>query len=131
MLRLAETRDCLNVVDDQIGNPTSALDIAGAVTAVAGNLLDSNAANLRGVFHMTGAGEASWADFAEEIFAQSGSLGGPSANVVRIPSSAYPTPTKRPANSRFDCSKLADAHGVTLSQWTESTASVVARLLRK
>ncbi len=59
MLRLAETRDGLNVVADQIGNPTSALDIADAVLAVGTNLLSSSAAKMRGIFHMTGSGEAS------------------------------------------------------------------------
>ncbi|RWX78853.1 dTDP-4-dehydrorhamnose reductase [Neorhizobium lilium] len=129
MLKLAETRDSLNVVDDQIGNPTSALDIADAVLAVAGNLLASDDRALRGVFHMTGSGEASWADFAVEIFAQSKLARGPTAEVGRIPSSAYPTPAKRPANSRLDCGKLFDIHGVRLPDWTKSTASVVARLV--
>jgi dTDP-4-dehydrorhamnose reductase len=129
MLRLAETRDSLNIVDDQIGNPTSALDIADAVIAVAGNLLTSNDAALRGIFHMTATGDASWADFAQEIFAASKSMGGPTADVIRIPSSAYPTPAKRPANSRLDCSKLARVHRVTLPRWQDSTAVVVQGLV--
>lgn len=129
MLRLAETRDSLNVVDDQHGNPTSALDIADALFTVAGNLIDDRSDALRGVFHMTGSGEANWADFAMEIFAQSGLKGGPTATVGRIPSSAYPTPAKRPANSRLDCRKLLSAHGVRLPHWQESTAGTVARLL--
>ena len=129
MLRLAETRDSLNVVGDQVGNPTSALDIADAVIAVAGNLLDGDAAGLRGIFHMTGSGEVNWADFAAEIFAQSKSRGGPSAAVNPIPSSAYPTPATRPANSRLDCRKLFEAHGVKLPNWPEATAAVVARLI--
>ncbi|WP_411033089.1 dTDP-4-dehydrorhamnose reductase [Shinella sp. BYT-45] len=129
MLRLAETRDSIDVVDDQAGNPTSALDIADGVLAVAANLLDSDAPALRGVFHMTGSGEASWADFAAEILSQSASRGGPTAAVGRIPSSAYPTPARRPANSRLDCGKLSDAHGVRLPPWRESTAAAVARLV--
>jgi len=123
MLRVAETRDSLNVVDDQVGNPTSALDIADAVIVVATNLQASDDAGLRGVFHMTGTGEASWADFAEEIFALSNSKGGTTAVVSRIPSSSYPTPAKRPANSRLDCSKLAGVHGVRLPRWQDSDAT--------
>lgn len=130
MLKLAETRDSLNVVDDQIGNPTSALDIADAVLTVAANLVDSNDPALRGIFHMTGTGEASWADFAIEIFAKSADVGGPSAKVGRIPSSAYPTPAKRPANSRLDCSLLKARHGVNLSDWKQSTSIIVERLAR-
>lgn len=130
MLKLAETRDSLNVVDDQIGNPTSALDIADAVLTVASNLVASNDPALRGSFHMTGTGEASWADFAIEIFARSADAGGPTAEVGRIPSSAYPTPAKRPANSRLDCSRLADIHAVRLPDWKQSTANIVERLAR-
>lgn len=130
MLKLAETRDSLNVVDDQIGNPTSALDIADAVLTVAANLLGSDDPALRGVFHMTGTGEASWADFAIEIFARSADAGGPTAEVGRIPSSAYPTPAKRPANSRLDCSLLEARHGVNLPDWKQSTSIIVERLAR-
>ncbi|KQY79111.1 dTDP-4-dehydrorhamnose reductase [Ensifer sp. Root142] len=129
MLKAAETRNSLNVVDDQVGNPTSALDIADAVISIAGNLLDSDEARLRGLFHMTGTGEASWADFADEIFACAAARGGPSASVERIPSSAYPTLAKRPVNSRLDCQKLAEAYGVRLPRWQDSTADVVARLI--
>ncbi|MEV4609878.1 dTDP-4-dehydrorhamnose reductase [Neorhizobium sp. LMR1-1-1.1] len=130
MLKLAETRDSLNVVDDQIGNPTSALDIADVVLTVAANLLGSDDPALRGTFHMTGTGEASWADFAIEIFARSADAGGPTAEVGRIPSSAYPTPAKRPANSRLDCSLLEARHGVNLPDWKQSTSIIVERLAR-
>lgn len=130
MLRLAESRDTLNVVADQLGTPTSALDIADAVIAVCRNLLDRDDPQLRGIFHMSNAGRASWADFAEQIFAASGSLGGPTATVGRIPTSDYPTPARRPSNSQLDCSKLAALHGVRLPDWTHSTKLVVARMLQ-
>ncbi len=130
MLKLAETRDSLNVVDDQVGNPTSALDIADAVLAVAANLLESDDPALRGTFHMTGTGEASWADFAIEIFARSADMGGPTVEVGRIPSSAYPTPAKRPANSRLDCSLLEARHGTRFPDWKQSTSIIVERLAR-
>lgn len=130
MLKLAETRDSLNVVDDQVGNPTSALDIADAVLVIAANLLESDDPTLRGTFHMTGTGEGSWADFAIEIFARSAGMGGPTAEVGRIPSSAYPTPAKRPANSRLDCSLLEARHGTRLPDWKQSTSIIVERLAR-
>jgi len=129
MLKLAQDRDALNVVADQHGNPTSALDIADAVLLVARNLLASRDENLRGIFHMTGSGEASWANFATEIFRVSGTQGGPVAEITSIPSSDYPTPARRPTNSRLDCSKLASIHKVRLPDWKSSTATVVSRLL--
>ena len=131
MLRLADTRDEVGVVADQIGNPTSALDIADGVLAVASNLARNNADNLRGIFHMSGAGEASWADFAEAIFDASERAGGPSAAVRRIATANYPTPARRPANSRLDVSKLEREHGVRLPAWQQSVGQVVSRLLAK
>lgn len=128
MLRLAETRDELGVVADQIGNPTSALDIADAVLAVAANLVARPDPALRGTFHMTGSGETSWAGFAEAIFAEAAARGGPSARVNPIATAAYPTPAARPANSRLDGAKLAAVHGVRLPDWRASLAVVVARL---
>lgn len=128
ILRLAKDRDTISVVDDQIGNPTSALDIADCVLAVANNLLERGAPELRGIFHMTGSGEASWADFAEAIFAEATAHGIPGARINRITSDQYPTPAKRPANSRLDCQHLQDCHGVRLPYWTESFATVVRRL---
>ena len=131
MLHLAESRDHIDVVDDQVGNPTSALDIADAILTVAGNILASDATPLRGLFHLAGSGEASWADFATEIFSVSAHHGGPTAPIGRIPSSAYPTPARRPPNSRLDCAKLDEAHGVRLRNWREATAETVERLVRE
>lgn len=129
MLRLASDRDEISVVADQIGNPTSALDIADGILKVAANLIGSNDAALRGVFHMTASGEGSWADFAEQIFAASATLQGPCATIKRIATAEYPTPAKRPANSRLDCGKIARVHGVTLPDWRHSLQNVVERLL--
>jgi dTDP-4-dehydrorhamnose reductase len=129
MLRLAETRDELGVVADQYGCPTSALDLADACIVVAENLVARPDPDLRGLFHATGSGEGSWADFAEAIFAASSAAGGPSADVKRITTAEFPTPARRPANSRLDCAKLAAVHGVTLPDWRVSTRTVVARLI--
>ncbi len=130
MLRLAETRSELGVVDDQVGNPTSALEVAKAIFTVAQNLLlHPENAELRGTFHLAGAGQASWAAFALEIFAQSQSLGGPSAKVKRISTVQYPLPAKRPANSRLDTKKLERMHSITMPTWQISTQQTVRRLL--
>jgi dTDP-4-dehydrorhamnose reductase len=130
MLRLAGERDEIAVVADQRGNPTSALDIADGVLRVATNLVQDSNSDLRGVFHMSAAGEASWADFAEAIFAASAAGGGPSAGVRPIGTADYPTAARRPANSRLDSGKLARTHGVSLPDWHASLDKVVSRLVR-
>jgi dTDP-4-dehydrorhamnose reductase len=132
MLRLAQTRDELGVVADQVGNPTSALDIADAVLSIAANLLARPAdPALTGLFHLAGSGNASWADLAIQIFAASAALGGPAARVRPITTADYPTPAQRPANSRLACTRLATAHGVRLPDWQGSVDQVVARLIRE
>jgi len=131
MLRLAESRDRLAVVADQIGAPTSALDIADGVFAVGRTLLARpGEPALEGVFHMGAGGpDASWADFAEAIFAGAAARGGRRPAVDRIPTSAYPTPARRPARSRLDSSKLAAIHGVELPDWRGSLDVVLDRLI--
>jgi dTDP-4-dehydrorhamnose reductase len=131
MLRLGEAREEVGVVADQLGNPTSAIDIADAVLTIAARLRSDPAPELRGVFHVTGGGEASWADFAEAIFACAERCGRKPVRVKRITTADYPTPAKRPANSRLDCSKLARLYGVALPDWRPSLEACVARLLSK
>jgi dTDP-4-dehydrorhamnose reductase len=130
MLALASKRDEISVVSDQKGTPSNALDIADGVIAVVRNLVERpSAPELRGVFHLTGGGETNWAEFATAIFAASAAAGGPSARVVPIPTSAYPTPARRPANSRLDNSRLANAHGVRLPHWKQSLPACIGRLV--
>jgi len=128
MLRLAGDRDEVSVVADQVGNPTSALDIADGILKVARNLVTNPDPALRGVFHMTARGEASWADFAKAIFAASDAHGGTSATVRPISTIEYPTPAVRPANSRLDCGLIAHIHGVVLPEWRGSLETVIVRL---
>ncbi len=129
MLRLNETRDEVGVVADQRGNPTSALDIADALIAIAARMKDDAAPELRGLFHMTGSGEASWADLAETIFHEAAARGRRQTQVKRIATPDYPTPARRPANSRLDNEKLARVYGVKLPEWRQSVAVCCARLL--
>ncbi len=130
MLHLAQIRDKVGVVADQAGCPTNALDIADAIFAVSDNLLARRQdPALRGVFHMSAQGEAVWADVAEAIFAERVAAGGKPVAVGRIATSDYPTPARRPANSRLDCTKLAAVHGVSLPQWRGSLGACVTRLL--
>lgn len=127
MLRLAGDRDEVRVVADQIGNPTSALDIADALLGLSRAVRGGNEA--AGVFHLAGTGEASWADFAEAIFAASAAAGGPTAQVIRIATADFPTPTARPANSRLNCDRLEREFGIRLPEWQTSTATIVRRLV--
>lgn len=130
MLRLAGERDEVSVVADQQGNPTSALDIADGILRVASNLQRDAGTQLRGIFHMTGQGAATWADFAEAVFAASAELGGPSARVRRIGTADYPTSARRPENSRLNSTKIERMHGVRLPEWSVSTKDVVRRLVQ-
>ncbi len=129
MLRLGETREEIGVVADQHGNPTYALDIADALLAIAARLAEDASPDLRGVFHMTGQGEATWADVAEATFAAAERHGCKPARVRRIGTLDYPTPAKRPANSRLDNDKLSRTYGVVLPEWRRSLSDCVDRLL--
>lgn len=128
MLRLAEERDLVRVVADQHGQPTSALDIADAVLAIAERLVRDPDRGLRGIFHMTGAGEATWADFAETIFLGLRASTGKAVAVERIDTAHYPTAARRPANSRLSNVKLREVYGLALPAWRSSTEVVLGRL---
>ncbi|MEO0990617.1 MAG: dTDP-4-dehydrorhamnose reductase [Pseudomonadota bacterium] len=119
MLRLSETRDRLTIVADQIGGPTPAAAIAKACLAMAEALrADPSKA---GAYHFSGAPDVSWADFARGIFQAAGRI----VDVVDIPSSDYPTPAKRPLNSRLDCSLTEQVFGVQRPDWSEGVADVL------
>lgn len=128
MLRLAKTRERLNVVDDQIGRPTYASHLAIALREIATRLVLDRAAPT-GLFHLTGSGEpCSWRQFAQMVFAASKVRGGPVAATDPIPTSAYPTPAKRPANSLLDCSRMADVYGLALPDWRDGVEACVAAI---
>lgn len=120
MLRLSETRDRLTIVADQIGGPTPARAIAMACLGIANNLT----ARTSGKYHFSGAPDVSWADFAREIFAQSGRK----ADVVDIPASDFPTPAKRPSNSRMDCASLKEVFGIERPDWASGLRDVLVEL---
>lgn len=126
MLRLAADRDELRVVGDQRGCPTFAGDLAGALQAVTLRLARDPGAPT-GTFHFVNGGEASWAEFATAIFAASAARGGPSARVVPITTAEYPTPARRPANSRLDTAKIAQAFGLSPRPWTEALEEALER----
>jgi dTDP-4-dehydrorhamnose reductase len=119
MLRLAESRDEVSVVGDQLGCPTWAQDVARATLLLGRRLLEHDP-QARGVFHAAGEGDASWADFAEAIFAGSAARGRPTARVRPITTAEYPTPARRPQNSRLNSDHLASVLGWRPAPWQDS-----------
>lgn len=117
MLRLAQTRGEISVVGDQHGAPTYAPDIAAALLVLARGLAERRGPP--GVFHMSGAGETTWAEFARAVFKGSAERGGPRAVVLPITTADYPTPAPRPLNSRLACDSLAREWNVRLAAWPE------------
>ncbi len=129
MLRLGETRDEMNVVADQHGCPTYAPEIARALLAIAQRVVADRDPALRGIFHLTGQGETTWAGFAEAIFVGAQARGRNPVKVNEIPTSAYPTPAKRPANSRLSGEKLFEIYGLKLDPWQVSLDDCLDRLV--
>jgi dTDP-4-dehydrorhamnose reductase len=122
MLRLAQTRDSLTVVGDQIGGPTPAAAVAKATLAMAKALVKNGGPS--GVYHLSGAPDVSWADFAREVFAQAGLA----VQVGDIPTSEYPTPATRPLNSRLDCDSLLQDFGIARPDWSVGLQEILKDL---
>ena len=122
MLRLGAERSELRVVDDQVGAPTSAAAIATATAQLVEQYATSGAALPVGIYHMTAGGSTSWCGFARAIF-DAGVLS-VSPRVHAIPSSAYPTPAKRPANSVLCNDKFAQTFGFRLPPWQQQLQDV-------
>lgn len=118
MLRLAQSRDEIGVVADQQGRPTWAEDCASAALRAAVAMLEGEIAGAE-LFHLCGGGDASWADLAEAVFEQSAARGGPRPAVRRITTADYPTPARRPANSRLDCGKIVRSLNWPMRPWRE------------
>ena len=125
MLRVGKDRPVVRVVDDQHGNPTSALDIADAILAIA----PQARAGASGIFHLSGTGSTTWCGLARHIFAVSANCGGPAPSVEAITTADFPTPAKRPANSRLDGTALQATFGIKLPAWQGAVETVVKRLL--
>lgn len=122
MLRFGAEPDRLTIVADQIGGPTASADIAAAALSMAATMRAD--ATKGGIYHFAGAPDVSWADFAREIFAQSDLA----PEVVDIPSSDYPTPAKRPLNSRLDCAAITRDFGIARPDWRVSLQDVIKEL---
>lgn len=131
MLRLAQEKDRLSVVDDQFGAPTGAELLADVTAHALRAALDRPA--LAGVYHVTAGGETTWHGYARHVLAQAQAQGlalrvSPD-RVEAVPTSAYPTPARRPANSRLDTGALRRAFGLTLPDWRVGVDRMLAEVL--
>jgi dTDP-4-dehydrorhamnose reductase len=131
MFELARERDALSVIDDQIGAPTGA-DLLADLTAHA---LRASMARpeLGGTYHAVAAGATSWHGYARHVIEFARACGQPikvAPDAVRaVPTSAFPTPAKRPGNSRMDTRKLRDAFGLALPPWQTGVDRMLTEIL--
>jgi dTDP-4-dehydrorhamnose reductase len=133
MLRLAQERDSLNVIDDQFGTPTGA-DLLADVTAHAIRAMHLNP-QLSGVYHLAAAGETTWYRYARFVLEHAQTAGvqlkvAPDA-VGALTTAAYPTPAKRPCNSRLNTQKLQNAFSLRLPEWQDGVARMLIETLEK
>jgi dTDP-4-dehydrorhamnose reductase len=132
MLRLAKERTELRIIDDQIGSPTSSECIAQATADVLSQVLAPCGVGMqgrRGIYNLTSGGETSWFGFTKAIMTQAAArFGSPLPNLVPITTADYPTPAKRPANSRLSCRHLDETFGVRLPHWEQSLDLVLETL---
>ncbi|MCL9804096.1 dTDP-4-dehydrorhamnose reductase [Flavobacterium amniphilum] len=115
MLRLAQDRDTLNVVSDQIGTPTNAVDLAEAILSIIEHPNSTDGQN-SGIYNFSNEGICSWFGFAKEIFR----INTINITVNPIPTEAYPTPAKRPSYSVLDKSKIKAIFDINIKPWQES-----------
>lgn len=133
MLRLAKTHDPLKIVNDQIGSPTSALELAQAIYKIVNILSPLRSEEIKkfsGIYHTTCQGITHWAAFAEKIFEfglQKGILE-KKPRIKAIPTSEYPLPAKRPLNSRLNGEKLKKTFDIQLNHWEQALEDVIERV---
>ncbi len=128
MLRVGAEHDTLTVVDDQHGAPTSAKDLAGVLATIALRMADDRAAPT-GTFHFSNAGETTWCGFAKAIFEGAAKRGGPSPTVKPILTEEYPTPARRPHNSRLDHAAIGEAYGIVPQDWRLALDDILDELI--
>jgi dTDP-4-dehydrorhamnose reductase len=138
ILKLARERETLRVVADQYGAPTWSRDLAKMTAEVIGQCeatargreLAGVLADVGGVYHAAGGGETTWHGFAAEavVLRREAEPGAPFAKIEAITTAEYPTPAKRPANSRMDCSRLTERFGWKMMDWRDSLRKVLTEL---
>jgi dTDP-4-dehydrorhamnose reductase len=133
MLRLAAERDELKVINDQTGSPTGA-DLLADVTAHAVRAAQANP-SLAGLYHLVADGETSWYDYARYVIEwarkQGHTVRVQPENILAVPTTEYPTPARRPLNSRLATDKLKQAFGLTLPHWQQGVERMLTEHLGK
>ena len=120
MLRLASERTALSVVNDQIGTPTNAVDLAEALVQIILSANQQPTNDNYGIYNFSNEGECSWYDFAKKIF----EINNVSIDLSAIPTEQFPTPAQRPKYSVLDKSKIKTTFGITIKTWEESLKSI-------
>ncbi|WP_284650996.1 dTDP-4-dehydrorhamnose reductase [Flavobacterium terrisoli] len=120
MLRLASERDSLSVVNDQIGTPTNAVDLANALVQIILTDNQQPATDNYGIYNFSNEGQCSWFDFAQKIF----EINNININLQSIPTSGFPTPAKRPSYSVLDKTKIKNTFGIQIKNWDESLKTI-------
>lgn len=132
ILRLAQERSALNIVADQVGAPTSAALIANVTRTAIERISRPDASDLSGIYHLSAQGNTSWHGYAAHIVraasARNFKLALAIDALTPIPTTEYPTPAKRPHNSRLNCTKLMDGFDLSLPAWQEGVEDVIDRL---
>ena len=116
MLRLASERESLSVVNDQIGTPTNALDLAECLVKIIQSNNQQRTTKNFGIYNFSNEGQCSWYDFAKKIF----EVNNISINLQPISTTSYPTPAKRPGYSVLDKSKIKSTFNLEIMNWQES-----------
>lgn len=128
IMTAAQTRDVLKVVDDQRGNPTSALDLADGLLAVIDRWRDAPDVGLGRTYHIAGTGSTSWCGLARAIMAKCDQLDLPTAKIEPIATVDWPTKAARPLNSRLSSDEFAGDFGFVMPAWEKSLREVIQRL---
>ncbi len=133
MLRLAQERERLTVIDDQRGAPTGADLIADVTAHAIRQVLKAQDARLSGVYHLVASGETSWHGYASHVIAQARQLKPDlpwkATDIASVPTSAFPTPARRPLNSRLNTQHLQQAFGLALPAWQNGVDRLLAEIL--
>lgn len=130
MINAASKTGSLRVVADQHGTPTAAEDLAFAILAIAERIRDRGwREDYQGIVHATNAGATTWFGFAEAIFAAAAHQGVPQPAITPIATADWPTPVRRPPDSRLDCSRLKRVFGITLPPWQDATRRIIGAML--
>ena len=133
MLRLAGERERLTVIDDQHGAPTGADLIADVTAHTIRQVMANPDQALSGIYHLVASGETSWHGYARHVIAQARhinpELGLKVNDIAPVPTSAFPTPAKRPLNSRLSTHKLQQAFGLVLPPWQQGVNRMLSEIL--